>query len=83
MGIRAGIDASVASTRINQYERQRHQPAFAVVAKLAQVLKRPTPFFYAVDDNLAELIAAYGKLSRKGKLELLEFAIQSQRRLTE
>ena len=71
LGVRAGIDPSVASARINQYERQRHQPAFEVVRRLAAVLKRPAPFFYAADDALAELIANYGRVSATQRNRLL------------
>jgi transcriptional regulator with XRE-family HTH domain len=74
LGIRAGIDPSVASARVNQYERQRHQPAFEIVRRLAQVLKRPAPFFYAVDDSLAELIALYDRLSASERAKLLATA---------
>lgn len=74
LGIRAGIDPAVASTRVNQYERQRHQPAFEIVRKLAQVLKKPAPYFYAVDENLAELIAIYGQLSTRDRARVLAAA---------
>jgi transcriptional regulator with XRE-family HTH domain len=71
LGIRAGIDPSVASARINQYERERHQPAFEIVRRLAQVLKKPAPYFYAVDDALAELIATYGRLTVAERAKVL------------
>jgi transcriptional regulator with XRE-family HTH domain len=71
LGIRAGIDPSVASARVNQYERQRHQPAFEIVRRLAQVLKKPAPYFYATDDSLAELIALYGQLSGTDRAKVL------------
>jgi transcriptional regulator with XRE-family HTH domain len=71
LGVLAGIDQSVASARINQYERQRHQPAFEVVRRLARVLKKPAPYFYANDDALAELISLYGALSPSEKTALL------------
>jgi transcriptional regulator with XRE-family HTH domain len=77
VGVRAGIDPSVASVRVNQYERQRHQPAFEVVRRLAEVLKKPTAYFYAVDDNLADLIAAYGQLSAADRASLLA-AVRAQ-----
>jgi transcriptional regulator with XRE-family HTH domain len=80
LGIRAGIDPSVASARINQYERQRHQPAFEIVRRLAQVLKKPAPFFYAADDSLAELIASYGKLSVSDREKLLGSALKRQKK---
>jgi transcriptional regulator with XRE-family HTH domain len=74
LGIEAGIEPSIASTRVNQYERQVHQPAFAVVKQLARVLKRPTAFFYTTDDVLAELIELYGILGRAERAKLLDRA---------
>ena len=63
LGIRAGIDEFSASARINQYERGKHTPDFSMVERLAKVLKAPTPFFYARDDDLAEVILGFGKLT--------------------
>ena len=72
--ILAGIDPSVASARINQYERQRHQPAFEVVRRLARVLKKPAPYFYATDEALAELIELYGRLNASDRAAVLAVA---------
>lgn len=71
LGVRAGIDPSVASQRVNQYERQRHQPAFEIVRRLAQVLKLPPAYFYTADEQLAELIAIYGRLSAGERLNFI------------
>ena len=62
LGIEAGIDAFVASTRINRYELGIHKPDLLTVRKLAEVLKVPVAFFYAdTDDEIAELLFQYGK----------------------
>lgn len=63
LGILAGMDPSVASARMNQYERSKHVPEFAVSQKLAGVLEVPVEFLYAVDDELAELINTYSDAS--------------------
>ncbi len=63
LGIKAGIDEFSASARINQYERGKHAPDFLTVERLAKVLRVPTPFFYARDDDLAEAILQFGKLT--------------------
>ncbi|MBF0155085.1 MAG: helix-turn-helix transcriptional regulator [Magnetococcales bacterium] len=63
LGIRAGFDEFSASPRMNQYERGKHAPDFETAAKLAAVLGVPTPFFYAEDDGMAELILRLGQLS--------------------
>lgn len=66
LGIEAGIDAFVASTRINRYELGIHKPDLLTVRKLAQVLKVPVAFFYAdSDDDIAELLFRYGKAAEE------------------
>ena len=74
LGIKAGIDEFSASPRINQYERGKHTPDFSTVERLAKVLKVPTPFFYARDDDLADAILRFGDATpsaRKRFLRLL------------
>jgi transcriptional regulator with XRE-family HTH domain len=63
LGIRAGIDEFSSSPRINQYERGVHVPNFQTVERLAKVLGVPTSFFYARDDEFAELILMIGLLT--------------------
>lgn len=59
LGIEAGIDPSVASPRMNQYERGVHAPDFGTVRHFARVLKVPTAFFYCEEDELATAIRNY------------------------
>lgn len=70
LGIRAGIDEFVASARINQYERAKHEPDFATAERLADVLGVPTPYLYTRDDALAALILRLAKLSPEAIQEL-------------
>ena len=63
LGISAGIDVSSASPRINQYENGKHIPDLSTAARLAKVLKVPTPYLYAVDDALAIWILAFDHVS--------------------
>ena len=75
LGIEAGIDEFVASTRINRYELGVHRPDLLTVRKLAKVLDVPVAFFFAdEDDELAELLLIYGKAKvslRREALKLL------------
>ena len=64
LGIKAGIDESAASPRINQYEKGKHTPDYLTVERLAEVLDVPVPFLYCRDEELAELILALGKLPK-------------------
>jgi len=59
LGILAGIEEASASARMNQYERGKHQPDYSVVEKIAKILNVPEAYFYAKEDDLAELILAY------------------------
>ena len=75
LGIEAGIDEFVASTRINRYELGIHRPDLLTVRKLAKALDVPVAFFFAdEDDELAELLLIYGKAKvslRREALKLL------------
>ena len=70
LGISAGIDEFSASPRINQYERGKHTPDFAMLKQLAKALDVPTAYFYADDDWLAEAICSLEKLSETEKRNL-------------
>lgn len=65
LGIEAGLDPSVASTRINQYEQGVHNPGFPTVAQLAAALKVPVPYLYCADDQIARLLLRLSGLSEK------------------
>ncbi|WP_407353502.1 helix-turn-helix domain-containing protein [Luteimonas sp. R10] len=66
LGIRAGLDEFVASTRVNRYETGVHQPDLQTLQRLAKVLNLPVAYFYAEDDELARLIAEFkGKGKQK------------------
>ena len=60
LGILAGIDESGASARMNQYEKGYNTPPYSLVQKIAQVLEVPTCYFYAEDEDIAELIIKQG-----------------------
>ena len=72
LGIQAGLDPSVASTRINRYELGVHEPDFATVQRLAETLKVPTAYLFAEDDRLARMILAFEQLSVTEKEQLLK-----------
>ena len=71
LGILAGIDEFVASTRINRYEKGVHQANIEIAQQLATALEVPLAYFYMVDDQLAELTLSWVKLSDQDKTELL------------
>lgn len=59
LGIEAGLDEFVASTRINRYETGVHQPDLQTLQRLAAVLGLPVAYFYAEDEELAKLIREF------------------------
>jgi transcriptional regulator with XRE-family HTH domain len=61
LGIETGIDEFAASARINRYELGVHRPDLLTVKNLAKTLKVPAAFFYADDDDIADLIYGYSK----------------------
>lgn len=72
LGIQAGLDPFVASTRINRYELGVHQPDLATVQRLADVLEIPTAYLFAEDERLARMILAFDRLSAAEKDQLLK-----------
>lgn len=64
LGVRAGLEEESASSRISSYEKGVHAPDFGLVSKLATVLDVPEAYFYAVDDDLAELILQYHRYKK-------------------
>ncbi|MDB5743450.1 MAG: hypothetical protein JWR68_1765 [Polaromonas sp.] len=59
LGIQAGIDQFVASTRINRYELGVHKPDFLTAQNLARVLGISAAFLYAPEDEIANLLFRY------------------------
>jgi DNA-binding XRE family transcriptional regulator len=59
LGIAAGLDEFVASTRVNRYETGVHQPDLQTLQRLAKVLGLPVAYFYAEDDELALLVKEF------------------------
>ena len=75
LGIRAGLDEFVASTRINRYELGVHAPDYPMAVRLARVLLVPVAYLYCENDELAGMILAFDrapKSHRKRAMTLLE-----------
>ena len=64
LGVRAGLDEESESARISSYENEVHAPDFRLVRKIAAVLDVPEAYFYAVEDDLAELILRYHRYKK-------------------
>ncbi|HHT0395122.1 TPA: helix-turn-helix domain-containing protein [Raoultella planticola] len=72
LGILAGIDEFVASTRINRYEKGVHQASIRIVQQLAAVLDVPVAYFYTEDDALAQLVLEWNKVDSKKREQILD-----------
>lgn len=72
LGVLAGLDEFVASTRVNRYERGVHEPDAGIALKLAEVLSVPRAYLYADDDEMAQLILAYANASRAMRKSVLK-----------
>jgi transcriptional regulator with XRE-family HTH domain len=62
LGILAGLDPFVASTRINRYEQGVHAPDQATAKRLAKALGVPMAYLYADNERLARMIRAFSAL---------------------
>lgn len=71
LGVAAGMDPSGASARMNQYERDRHVPDFQTLKRIASVLGYPVLYFYAEDDDFAEILLHLGRMDDRGRSTLL------------
>ena len=71
LGIAAGIDPFVSSSRMNHYEKGTHHPLYDTAARIAAVLNVPTSYFYETDDTMAEIILAAWVMSDSERKRLL------------
>ncbi|GHH52132.1 helix-turn-helix domain-containing protein [[Pseudomonas] boreopolis] len=61
LGVAVGLDEFAASPRINRYENGVNQPKLGMQQLLARALGLPLAYFYAEDDELAQLIVDFGR----------------------
>ena len=71
LGIAAGVDEFSASARVNQYERGKHTPDVLMASHLAKALRVPLSYFWASDDDEAELLLLYHALGARMKKQVL------------
>lgn len=72
LGILAGIDEFSASARMNQYEKGKHSPDFAMTRRLATVLSVPCSYFYEDNDEIAAMLLLYYNLDDSGRKRIME-----------
>ncbi|MBK1688796.1 helix-turn-helix domain-containing protein [Rubrivivax gelatinosus] len=67
LGVDAGLDEFVASTRINRYEQGVHAPDYPMSVRLAKVLGVPVAYLYCDSEELAELMLAYHRAPKAAR----------------
>lgn len=73
LGVNAGLDPSVASTRVNQYERGVHAPGYPTILRFADVLDVPAAYFYCEDERVAQVLLQLKQLDDADFLALQEW----------
>jgi transcriptional regulator with XRE-family HTH domain len=73
LGIRIGIDPASASARMNRYELAKRVPDLELIERLADELGFPSAFFYAKEDEEAELLVKFHKLDHKLRKQVLAY----------
>lgn len=71
LGMAAGIDTTVAGTRISRYEAGLSEPSVHVAARLAGVLGVPLAYFYCDDDQLAQIVQTFDQLTNGERIALV------------
>lgn len=76
LGLDIGLEAESASTRMNRYETGARSPDTDLVERIAAALGVPAPYFYAADDQVAELLCAFDALPKAKRNEILDMVKQ-------
>lgn len=74
LGIQAGLNQFVASTRINRYEGGVHKADYQIAQRLANILDIPIGYLFTEDDKLAELMLIYHRMSQRKRAGLIKTA---------
>jgi transcriptional regulator with XRE-family HTH domain len=74
LGDLLGLGKQVGSTRINRYEQQTSLCDMETAAAIARKLGVPLAFLFAEEDDQAELLLAFAKLSKAERAKLLASA---------
>jgi transcriptional regulator with XRE-family HTH domain len=77
LGIGAGLDEFVASTRINRYEVGVHAPDYLMSTRLARVLMVPAAYLYCDSDELAQMLLAFYRAPKAVRRRAMSLLSQS------
>ena len=71
LGVNIGLELTVASSRMNQYEQGKRVPDFGTLELIAEALDVPVAYFFCKDDKMAELVKLFDHLSEEDKEAIL------------
>jgi transcriptional regulator with XRE-family HTH domain len=72
LGVAAGLDEGVASTRINRYELGVHRPDYGIAVQLARALNVPVAYLYCDDDVTAQILLALHRVTVQVRRQVLD-----------
>jgi transcriptional regulator with XRE-family HTH domain len=67
-------DKANGSVRINRYEQQVNRADMDTAADLARALDVPLAYLFAEEDDQADLLLAFAKLTKSERIKLLGLA---------
>lgn len=67
-------DKANGSVRINRYEQEVNRADMGTAADIARALEVPLAYLFAEEDDQAELLLAFAKLSRSERAKVLDQA---------
>lgn len=76
LGFLIGFDESSARSRMNHYETGKHAPDYSVIERLAEALNVPEAYFYAKDDELAQVVVKLHRTPIKERKKIIELILQ-------
>lgn len=74
LGVKAGMDEFVASTRVSRYESAKHAPSLDDAFALATALDIPIGYFVTENDDVANLLLTLHNLSEAQCHQVFELA---------
>ena len=77
LGVEAGLDEFVASTRLNRYEVGVHAPDYPMSVRLAKVLEVPVAYLYCDSDELARMLLAFHRAPKQARRQAMTLLSES------
>jgi len=72
LGVLMGLDEGSSSARISRYETGIHEPPFAIIEQMANILQVPTAYFFCEDDKFAQIMLAYFSASKSARQAMFD-----------